>query len=214
MVLRLVSADVMHQFYSPGLGIGPVDVKPGHVAEVRFTAAETGIFQYYCTPNCGCCHFYMRGWIVVTAKGEIPAKPPPMLCPLCLPDFGPPPEGPELAPLGQFLYIEKGCSTCHGFEGRGGIKNENFINECPPAHNRTAEKFFLQDPDEAEAFIAMLQENPDLAEVEDNDDLPRFKLVEARFHMAKDLMISGKYSAKADTTGPEPPCTCPPGSTS
>ena len=33
VVLRLLSADVFHQFYVPALGIGPVDVEPGYIKE-------------------------------------------------------------------------------------------------------------------------------------------------------------------------------------
>ena len=209
VVLRLSSADLMHQFYSPGVGIGPVDVKPGHVVEVRFTADRTGVFQYYCTSICGCCHFYMRGWIVVSDRQAKPIKPPPILCPLCLPEFGPPPEGSDLVTWGNYLYQEKGCSTCHGFEGRGGIKNENCTIEAPPAHNQTAEKFFLQDPDEAEAFIALLQENPGLNNVKRSDDISRFQLVETRYNMALELILNGKYSEKLDPAGPEPPLQMP-----
>jgi len=209
VVLRLVSADLMHQFYAPHLRVGPVDVKPGHVAEVRFQVPESGMFQYYCTANCGFCHFYMRGWIVVTNPGEEPTSPPDILCPLCLPEFGPPPPGPELVPLGEYLYLAKGCSTCHGFEGRGGIENENFTSGTVPAHNRTAEKFFLQDPDEVEAFIGLLQEHPGLATLPATGDISRGKLVEARLVMARDIITMGKFSARMDSTGPVPPLQMP-----
>jgi mono/diheme cytochrome c family protein len=209
VLLRLLSADLMHKFYAPRLQLGPVTVKPGHAVELRFTANEVGVFQYYCTATCGSCHFYMRGWIVISEKGAEPVVPPPILCPLCLPDFGPPPEGPELVPLGEYLYVQKGCSTCHGFEARGGVENPNFTNLTVPAHHRTAEKFFLQDPDEAECLIALLQENPGLADLGDHDQISRCRLVEARLDMAREIITGGKYSAKMDPEGPEPPLQMP-----
>ena len=70
VVLRLLSADVFHQFYVPALGIGPLDMEPGYVKEIRFKAEKAGVFQYYCTSMCGGCHFYMQGWIVVTPAGK------------------------------------------------------------------------------------------------------------------------------------------------
>src|SRR5210317_1777083 len=52
VVFRFLSADVFHQFYVPELGIGPVNVDPGYVREVRFKATKAGIFHYYCTSMC------------------------------------------------------------------------------------------------------------------------------------------------------------------
>jgi heme/copper-type cytochrome/quinol oxidase subunit 2 len=56
VVFRFLSADVFHQFYVPELGIGPLNVNPGYVEEIRFSAEKAGVFRYYCTSMCGGCH--------------------------------------------------------------------------------------------------------------------------------------------------------------
>jgi mono/diheme cytochrome c family protein len=59
-----------------------------------------------------------------------------------------------LVALGSYLYLEKGCVTCHGIEGQGGIANPNSVNSPVPAHNTTAQKLFLASPDDG-AFIEL-----------------------------------------------------------
>jgi plastocyanin/mono/diheme cytochrome c family protein len=209
VVLNLHSADLYHQFYMPQFGVGPVDVKPGRVTTVRFTADRAGVFQYYCTSMCGGCHFYMRGWVVVTAPGETPIEPPAITCPLCLPDLGPPPPRDDLVAYGAYLYLEKGCITCHGPEGHGGVTNPNSANSPVPAHNTTAQKLFLASPDDAEAFIELLRRCPGLARIEGDPEISRFPVVQARFENARTIIRGGRYSSKLDPQGPEPPLQMP-----
>ena len=137
VLLKIKSADMLHRFYVPALNLGPVDIKPGHVEEVRFQAKNAGVYRYYCTSMCGGCHFYMTGWIVITRKGETPVHPEPIVCPLCFPDFDKPSHD-EMVLLGEYFYLKLGCVTCHGIEGGGGVENYNYINKTVPAHNTTA----------------------------------------------------------------------------
>ena len=209
VVLNLHSADLYHQFYLPEFGVGPVDVKPGRMTTVRFTATRAGVFQYYCTSMCGGCHFYMRGWVVVTPPGDTPVDPPAIVCPLCMPDLGPPPPRDHLVEYGAYLYQEKGCITCHGPEGQGGVRNPNSANSPVPAHNTTAQKLFLASPDDAEAFIALLADCPGLVELDDEPDIGRFPVVRTRFENARVIIRGGRYSSKLDPDGPEPPLQMP-----
>lgn len=208
VVLRLLSADVFHQFYVPALGIGPVDVEPGYIRKIRFTAEKAGVFQYYCTSMCGGCHFYMQGWIVVTPVGEKPATPPPITCSLCLPTFERPAESAAIA-LGEYLYQSMGCVTCHGIAGRGGIENYNYIKGSVPAHDRTAEKLFLTDEEDREAFLNMIRTGVDPADPDQPPDITRYPLVAARFKAAVDLIEKGKQAARLDMAGPDPPLHMP-----
>jgi len=209
VVLNLHSADLFHRFYIPAFRVGPVDVEPGHVATVRFTASRTGVFQYYCTSMCGGCHFYMRGWLVVSAPGEAPLKPPPIVCPLCLPDLGPPPPGEDLVELGSYNYLKFGCATCHGPAGIGGIDTPNSANSPVPAHNTTAQKLFLASPEDAQALIDLVHRSVDLESLEEAPEISRFPVVRARYENARQIIRTGRYSSKLDLEGPEPPLQMP-----
>jgi mono/diheme cytochrome c family protein len=209
VIIHLRSGDVFHRFYLPEFSVGPVDVEPGHTVTVRFTAGRNGVFQYYCTSMCGGCHFYMRGWIVVSRDGETPVEPPPILCTLCRPDELPQPDGADLVDAGSYLYLEKGCVTCHGPEGRGGITNHNSVNSPVPAHNTTAQKLFLESPEDAAAFIELVTLTGDLDSLEEPPDIHLFPVVRTRFENAKEIIRRGRYSSKVDPAGPEPPLQMP-----
>ena len=208
VVFQFHSADVFHQFYVPGLDIGPVDVVPGYVKEIRFKASKSGVFQYYCTTLCGTCHFYMQGWIIVTPPGKTPVSPPPVTCPLCLPELGGPPQQDPVA-LGEYLYRAMGCITCHGIDGRGGVNNYNYINKTVPAHNRFSEKIFLTDEEDAEIFLKMIQEGADLNKPAPPPDIVRYPVVKSRLNAALRLIENGKNAARLDMAGPEPPLQMP-----
>lgn len=223
VVLNLRSADLFHSFYAPAFAVGPVDVEPGHRRTVRFRAERAGVYQYYCTSMCGTCHFYMRGWIVVTAPGEEPIRPPPILCQQCLPDDRAVPaedrartgsvDGPDaLVEHGAFLYLQKGCVTCHGPEGRGGVPNPNSTIQEPPAHATTAQKLFLATEEDARAFLSLVATEPDLPDLETLEQPPeigRYSIVRTRFLNAKEIVRLGRYTAKLDPAGPEPPLQMP-----
>jgi len=208
VVFQFHSADVYHQFYVPGLDIGPVTVEPGHVEEIRFKAGKAGVFQYYCTSMCGACHFYMQGWIVITPPGEIPATPPPVSCPLCPPDYESRPGGDAIA-QGEYLYRSMGCITCHGIDGRGGVENYNYISKTVPAHNRFAKKIFLTDEEDAETFLELIRKGMDLIRPGSPPDIARYPVVRSRLNAAVQLIENGKNAARRDMAGPEPPLQMP-----
>ena len=209
VVLNLRSADLFHQLYIPSFAVGPVDVEPGHMATVRFKATRSGVFQYYCTSMCGTCHFYMRGWIVVTPVGREPVKPPPILCSFCLIGDEPDPPAGDLLALGEFLYRRKGCTTCHGLQGRGGIVNDNSTGGTVPAHVDMAEKLFIRSHEDARSFIALLQSAADLETAGEENDIRGFAIVRTRIENARQIVRQGRYSAKLDPDGPEPPLQMP-----
>ena len=208
VVVHLRSADVFHRFYLPEFGIGPVDVEPGHTTTVRFTATHSGVVQYYCTSMCGTCHFFMRGWVVVTDPGEEPPVPPPLVCGLCLPPSGPVSLDDGLVDAGAELYERKGCFTCHGPEGRGGNTNFNSTIGAVPPHDTTAQKFFIQTPEDADAFIEIVEQFSDLEEA-DGFDVSAFPVVCTRFENAKEIVRTGRFTAKANPLGPQPPLQMP-----
>lgn len=209
VVIHLRSADVYHRFYIPAFEVGPVAVEPGHVETVRFTADRPGVYQYYCTSMCGGCHFYMRGWLVVTDDGAEPVEPPPIMCTLCRPEDRPPASFASLVELGSWTYLEKGCVTCHGPDGRGGVDNPNSANSPVPEHASTAEKIFLASPEDAEALIGLMDRGADLAALDEEPEITAFPVVRARYQNARQIIMGGRYSSKVDPNGPEPPLQMP-----
>ena len=207
VVIHLRSADVFHRFYLPAFSIGPVDVEPGHTVTVRFKATRAGAFQYYCTAMCGACHFQMRGWVVVTDPGDRPSAPPALALGRCPPRGAHAAGGGRLVDKGAFLYSQKGCVTCHGPDGRGGVTNENSVSRTVPRHDTTAQKLFLRSREDADAFIGLVEASGNLDT--DAASVAGFPIVRARFLNAKEIIRSGRFPAGADRYGPQPPLQMP-----
>lgn len=206
VVLRLQSFDVTHRFYCPELGIGPIDVEPGHTEIVEFDARSAGTYRYYCTSMCGDCHFYMQGWIVITPAGESPEEPEEGMCPHEVE----PPLKDDMIQRGRYLYQKMSCIACHGKEGQGDIPNFNYAKQTMPAHNKLAETMFLEEPEEAEALIKLVVEGADLSKIRRHPDIPMFRRVYIKYKDAKELILKGKDdTGKKDPAGPEPPLQMP-----
>ena len=65
VVLQFVSADRLHGFACPSLGIR-ADIRPGKANSVRFVPDKVGTFPFHCDNFCGSGHEGMRGTIIVT----------------------------------------------------------------------------------------------------------------------------------------------------
>ena len=65
VVLEFTSADRLHGFVCPSLGIR-TDIEPGKVNRVEFTPQKTGTFPFHCDNFCGSGHGRMKGSITVT----------------------------------------------------------------------------------------------------------------------------------------------------
>jgi hypothetical protein len=207
-LFRLKSADVIHSFYIPSLGIGPVEVDPGHVVEFLVTPKSEGVFGYYCPTMCGDPHFAMRGVIMVQGEGR----------PFNIPeehDFGrywmlpPPPPGASRVDRGRWLLHQKGCATCHGFGGNGGIPNFNYVNDTVPALNTLARKMFLFYPEDVEIIVQELERGVSLESLEEDDPVPRFSAVLAQYESIVDVIKMGRSPGKKDPDGPPPPLEMP-----
>lgn len=75
---HVASVDVVHGFQIPGETNVNLMVIPGHVSETTQTFRHPGRFLILCHEYCGSGHHFMTGHIRVVAKGEDPAKPPPL----------------------------------------------------------------------------------------------------------------------------------------
>ena len=68
--LRLTSADVVHGFAVPKLGIDAGWIEPGKVSEVEFVANRPGRYTTECTVYCEAGHWRMRGIIQVVDPND------------------------------------------------------------------------------------------------------------------------------------------------
>lgn len=105
--LEMTSQDVLHSFYVPEFRIKH-DVIPNRYAYVWFQAPREGTYQVVCTEYCGTAHSNMGAKIHVVSRQEYYQ---------ILRD-GPPDGGPVApAALGERLYTQRNCNTCHSVDG-------------------------------------------------------------------------------------------------
>jgi len=204
--LRLQSADVHHRFYVPALNIGPIDVEAGHTKIVHFSAKTLGKYRYYCTSICGECHFYMQGWIIVSPKGSKPENIPAITA--CIHEQKEPPKD-NMIEWGKYLYKKLGCETCHGVDGRGGVKNFNYIKKTVPDHNTLARRLFLEEKEDVDAFIKLITTHVDQSKTPASANIPKLPLVLAQYKAAEEIIKNGKPSGKLDPKKPQPPLNMP-----
>lgn len=202
-VLRLKSSDVIHTFYAPGLGVGPVDVLPGHVATAVIRPAAAGVYSYYCTSFCGAPHFWMRGEIVVgTPEPAAATVAPGWLEPLS-------PRAAGLVERGKALFHHSGCITCHGEGGKGGVPNLNDLRGSPPALNLIAERMMLADADDARALVKAMERGEPLESLQGAPPVDGFNRVLAQYRALRNVIREGRVTGKADPEGPIPPLQMP-----
>lgn len=104
--LRMTSQDVVHSFSIPAFRLKK-DVLPGRYTTAWFEATRAGEYHLFCAEYCGARHSEMRGKVVVMdprayeqwASGEVPGETP--------------------VALGQRLFAELKCDTCHRADGAG-----------------------------------------------------------------------------------------------
>ena len=108
--LTMTSQDILHSFYVPEFRIKH-DVLPNRYSFVWFEAPEEGIYQVLCTEYCGFGHSNMGARIHVVSTQEYYA---------ILRD-GIPGEATSPAGLGERLYSQRNCATCHSIDGSAGV---------------------------------------------------------------------------------------------
>ncbi|SRR5579871_2097357 len=203
LVLR--SADVTHRFYMPELGVGPVELVPGHTEEVHFKADREGVFNYYCTEICGDCHFHMRGFLTVGNAADPAAAA--AACDGTHRES--PPAFSSLAEEGRYWFESKGCVSCHGAGGTGGVPNFNYARGTVPALNTLASKLSLESKSEVEAFTQALGQKEGLAKDKPAPGVSNWALSYAQYQSVLRTIQGGSPPLKADPKGPEPPLFMP-----
>jgi cytochrome c oxidase subunit 2 len=69
VLFQTASVDVIHSFNIPNMRV-KIDVVPGMINRVWFTARETGQFDIGCAQHCGANHYKMRGVLTVLPMDE------------------------------------------------------------------------------------------------------------------------------------------------
>ncbi len=112
--LVLTSADVIHGFYVPAFRIQQ-DTVPGIKTEVWFNATTLGNYDIYCAQYCGLKHSSMLAKLYVTSQDQYESwlKGGKV-------QFSGKIETAQMIP-GQNLLIERGCISCHTFEGQSAL---------------------------------------------------------------------------------------------
>jgi cytochrome c oxidase subunit 2 len=109
LLLRLESADVVHDFWVPALG-KKVDIFPNHPNHLWLTIERPGTYLGTCDEFCGAEHAWMRIRVIAEspqdfqhwlARQSRPAAPP---------------SGPE-AQRGAAFFLSRPCANCHTIKG-------------------------------------------------------------------------------------------------
>lgn len=104
--LTMTTQDVIHSFYLPEFRIKQ-DVVPGRYTTIWFRATKPGRYHLFCAEYCGTDHSGMIGQVVVMEPAEYQAWLQ-----------GGRGEG-SMASVGQKLFQELGCTSCHRFDAQG-----------------------------------------------------------------------------------------------
>lgn len=109
VALTLASDDVIHSYWVPALG-GKMDLVPGRLNRLTFTAARPGVYRGPCSEYCGTQHATMVLQVVAMTpedfarwRREQAADPPAPVSPRAM--------------RGAALFAEHGCVSCHTVRG-------------------------------------------------------------------------------------------------
>jgi cytochrome c oxidase subunit 2 len=109
LIVRVESADVIHDFWAPALG-RKIDATPGHPVSLRIQADTPGVYHGACAEYCGTQHAWMRFDVVADAPADFDAWAAHHLA------FAPSPSG-DSATRGAKLFVERTCVQCHAIRG-------------------------------------------------------------------------------------------------
>jgi cytochrome c oxidase subunit 2 len=104
--LVMTTEDVIHSFYVPAFRF-KADAVPGRYTYAWFEATKPGRYHLFCAEYCGTSHSSMGGWVVALEPQDYQAW---------LSGSG---GGASLASLGQKLFQNLACASCHLSDGQG-----------------------------------------------------------------------------------------------
>ena len=110
LLVRIESADVVHDFWAPELA-RKMDAVPGRSSYIWLEAAEPGTYLGTCSEFCGADHAWMRFRLIAEPEHAFEAW--------LTRQAQPPPQVTGLAAQGEQLFHSKKCADCHATGGVG-----------------------------------------------------------------------------------------------
>jgi cytochrome c oxidase subunit II len=111
LLVRVESADVIHDFWVPELG-RKMDAAPGHPSSIWLQADTPGTYLGACAEYCGSQHAWMRIVVVAQTQGDFDAWQKHELEPAPAIAAGAPARGAA-------TFYGKTCARCHAIAGQG-----------------------------------------------------------------------------------------------
>jgi cytochrome c oxidase cbb3-type subunit 2 len=213
VLLILKSADVTHRFYSPELGLGPIEVYPGRPRTVRFRAPAAGNYEFFCTSLCGHCHYSMRGSVRVVAADAKPVlETETEIAPHHCAYVGDLPNRVSVVAKGEAIFRRMQCGECHGAAGRGGVENVNALPTGKvPALERLAESLMFWGPREGDVstIVDLLGEGVDPRSARRHAPFAHYDEFLEQYDLFHQIVLEGRFTPPKDPAGPEPPLQMP-----
>jgi cytochrome c oxidase subunit 2 len=104
--MRMSSSDVLHGFYIPAFRV-KYDILPNRYTSVWFEATKQGDYDLFCTEYCGRDHSEMNKVVRVVSQQDFQDWLKSAATPTDIP----------LPQLGERLYTQRGCQSCHSLDG-------------------------------------------------------------------------------------------------
>jgi cytochrome c oxidase subunit II len=111
LVVRLESADVVHDFWVPELG-RKMDATPGRPTSLWMQADQPGVYAGTCAEYCGAQHAWMRILVVADTPDQFTMWERHQIAPAPRPTD-------EAALRGATIFGARTCVTCHSIGGNG-----------------------------------------------------------------------------------------------
>jgi cytochrome c oxidase subunit 2 len=109
VVVRVESADVIHDFWAPALG-RKIDATPGRPVFVRIAADVAGVYHGACAEFCGTQHAWMRFDVLASPRPEFEAWLAHHAAPASFPES-------ESSTRGRKVFVDRTCVQCHAIRG-------------------------------------------------------------------------------------------------
>jgi cytochrome c oxidase subunit 2 len=111
VLVRLESADVIHDFWVPQLA-RKMDAVPGHPNRFWMSADVPGSYGGTCAEFCGAQHAWMRLLVIAQSPNDFETWQTAQLAPAHASDV-------DAATRGERTFREEACGSCHAIAGRG-----------------------------------------------------------------------------------------------